>query len=99
MHPDTPTRATPNHAAHGGPSFRYLRLPEVLHLTGLSKTRLYVLLDAGAFPASASLHGRAVAWRSDEIETWMTSRPRVTRRHNNAPAEGTAEAPRAHART
>lgn len=66
---------------------RLLRMPDVCALTGLSRTRLYALLASGDFPLPVRLHGRAVAFRSDEIEVWIDGRPRVMRlKNNNAPA-------------
>ena len=41
---------------------RFLRLPEVLARTGLSRSTIYVRLDQGRFPRPVSLGGRAVGW-------------------------------------
>jgi prophage regulatory protein len=54
-----------------------LRLPEVLKATGLSRTSIWELEQAGTFPRRRRLTARAVAWRSDEIEAWMRSRPEI----------------------
>lgn len=53
---------------------RFVRLPEVLHLTGISRSTLYDLIKRGDFPASVSLGGKSVAWLSSELETWMAAR-------------------------
>ena len=54
-----------------------LRLPDVLARTALSKPTLYRLMNAGDFPRSVSLGGRAVGWRDNEITEWIESRPRT----------------------
>ena len=53
---------------------RFLRLHEVLRLTGLSRSSLYRKVSAGEFPASVSLGERAVAWRYRDVMGWMDSR-------------------------
>ena len=53
---------------------RFLRLPEVLARTGLSRSTVYVRLDEGRFPRPVSLGGRAVGWIESEIEEWIRER-------------------------
>ena len=53
---------------------KLLRLPEVLEKTGLTRTRLYVAVDAGTFPKPAKITARAVAWSDFEVETWIQER-------------------------
>ena len=53
---------------------RILRLPEVLALTGLSKSTIYRLMPVGEFPQSVKLGGsrsRAVGWFENDIDAWM----------------------------
>lgn len=54
-----------------------MRRPAVEAATGLSKSGLYRLVSEGRFPAPRRLGLRAVAWRADEIENWIESRPPV----------------------
>jgi len=54
---------------------RMLRIPDVIYLTGVSRTRIYELMARGEFPARRKLSERATAWRSDEIDEWIESRP------------------------
>ena len=54
---------------------RLLRLPEVLHLCGISRTTLNRLIAAGRFPAPVRIGPRAVAWRESDIRRWLESRP------------------------
>ena len=44
------------------PPIRFLRLPEVLERTGLSRSTIYVRLAEGRFPRPVRLGGRAVGW-------------------------------------
>ena len=55
-----------------------LRLPQVELATGLKKSALHELINAGDFPRPVKLGSRSVAWRSDEVQAWIESRPRVT---------------------
>ena len=55
-----------------------LRLPQVLVLTGLSKTTLWRRVRAKEFPPALRLGGpgtRAVGWRRSEVEQWLRERP------------------------
>lgn len=53
---------------------RFLRLPEVLARTGLSRSTIYVRLDQGRFPRPVSLGGRAVGWIEEEVDEWIRER-------------------------
>lgn len=53
---------------------RYLRVKQVIELTGLSRATIYNLEKAGAFPKKVALGERAVAWQESEIKQWMASR-------------------------
>ena len=53
---------------------RFLRLPEVMARTGLSRSTIYVRLEQGLFPRPVSLGGRAVGWIDSEIDEWMNNR-------------------------
>lgn len=54
---------------------RMLRLPQVIQLTGLGRDSIYRLGSAGHFPRPRKLSERASAWREDEIQKWIESRP------------------------
>ena len=56
------------------PPIRFLRLPEVMARTGLSRSTIYVRLEEGRFPRPVSVGGRAVGWIEAEIEAWMRER-------------------------
>ncbi|WP_312953139.1 AlpA family transcriptional regulator [Superficieibacter sp.] len=53
---------------------RFLRLPEVMHLCGLSRSTVYDLISRSAFPQQVSLGGKNVAWLHSEITAWMSDR-------------------------
>ena len=58
---------------------RFLRLPEVLARTGLSRSTVYVRLDQGRFPRPVSLGARAVGWIEAEVDEWMRERIAASR--------------------
>lgn len=57
---------------------RLLKLPEVKQLVALGRDSIYCGVREGTFPAPRKVGERAVAWRSDEIEAWIASRPLAT---------------------
>ena len=56
--------------------FKLLRLSKVIDLCGLQKSAIYKLLSENQFPRPVKLGPRAIAWRSDEVQTWINARPR-----------------------
>nr|WP_075643230.1 AlpA family transcriptional regulator [Caballeronia sordidicola] len=65
-------------------SIRLLRLPEVISTTGLSRASIYKFISAGKFPAPVSITDRAVAWPSDAVNQWVTSRIEAARKPASA---------------
>jgi prophage regulatory protein len=53
---------------------QFWRRDRVQAETGLSTSTLYEEMTAGRFPKNFMLTGRAVAWLSDEVETWKRER-------------------------
>lgn len=53
---------------------RILRLTEVLHRTGLSRSTIYTAQAAGIFPRSVRIGRRSVGWLSSEIDKWLEER-------------------------
>lgn len=55
---------------------KLIRLPEALEKTGLSRTRLYVLIAKHAFPKPVKLgpNARAIAFLDTEIDAWIAER-------------------------
>ena len=75
---DKPTQTTTNQ------KHRFIRLPEVLSLTGFGRTSIYRKVEDGSFPKSLKLGGppkdpnefdsRAIAWLEAEVDQWIESR-------------------------
>ena len=53
------------------PRDRFIRLPEVMHLTGLGKTSVYDLMKQGRFPVRIKFNARAAMWKESEVLTWI----------------------------
>ncbi len=53
---------------------RFLRLPEVLERTGLSRSTIYARLERKLFPKPVSLGARAVGWIESEVDEWIRQR-------------------------
>lgn len=53
------------------PSRKALRFPKVAEKTGLSKTHLYRLIQAGKFPKPIKLSERVSAWDEAAIDAWL----------------------------
>jgi prophage regulatory protein len=52
-----------------------LKMPATLQLVQLSRSQLNRLIATGAFPAPVRLSKRAIAFRAEDIEAWLQSRP------------------------
>ena len=53
---------------------RFLRLPEVLQITGMSKTFIYDRINDGTFPKQIQLGSRTVVWNEQEVTKLMEDR-------------------------
>ena len=53
---------------------RLMRLPEVLDITGVSKSSLYEMIRQARFPAPVGISVRAVGWRSEDVDVWLKAR-------------------------
>lgn len=56
-----------------------LRLPEVIKITGLSRSSIYLRMSHGHFPRQISLGGRAVGWVSSDVSTWVDEQIQLSR--------------------
>ena len=54
---------------------RILRRPDVCVATGLRPAQISRLEAKGKFPQRLRLSARAVGWRSDDVQSWIDSRP------------------------
>ncbi|MFC0226118.1 helix-turn-helix transcriptional regulator [Serratia aquatilis] len=64
------------------PQDRFMRLPEVLYTTGLSRSTVYEMIGRSQFPSQISLGGKNVAWLESEVNEWMADR--IANRHQEA---------------
>jgi len=58
-----------------------LRIREVCRVTGLARSTVYALAARGEFPPAILLtkSGRAVGWRSDDLDRWLETRTQESR--------------------
>ena len=50
---------------------RFLHLPEVLNLVGVTRSTLYRWMDAGFFPRQISVGGNSFVWVESAVTAWM----------------------------
>lgn len=50
---------------------RLIKLPEVKHRTGLSRSGIYDKIAKKTFPAPVPTGERSVAWVEDEVQAWI----------------------------
>ena len=55
---------------------RLIRLKEVQHRVGLSRSTIYRFMAEGTFPKPVHLGQRSVGWIEHEIDDWLRSRSR-----------------------
>ena len=48
------------------------RLPEVMKMTGLSRSSIYLRISTNEFPKPVKLGRRAVGWPEDTIIAWQS---------------------------
>jgi len=53
---------------------RFLRLPEVMAVTGLSRSQVYKLIAERTFPRQVKLTRTTSAWVQSEVQEWCQSR-------------------------
>ena len=59
---------------------RMLRIPEVVEVTGLSRTTIWRRVKSGDFPPPVrlgSLATRSVGWPESQVKQWLDSRPEL----------------------
>lgn len=52
---------------------RFIKLTEVMNMTGLSRVTIYTYVNAGKFPAYTKV-GRATFWEYHEVQDWMNEK-------------------------
>jgi prophage regulatory protein len=53
---------------------RFIKLPEVIALTGKARSTIYADIKNHTFPAPVKIGFRAVAWRLTDVIEWQESR-------------------------
>jgi prophage regulatory protein len=67
-------------------SLRFLRLPQVIEVTGVARSSLYDLIAEGRFPKPIKISDRCVGWVEGEVREWMRQRIAASRGGLNASA-------------
>ncbi|MDM3887030.1 AlpA family transcriptional regulator [Pseudomonas sp. BCRC 81390] len=52
---------------------RFMRIGEVITVTGLGRNTIYTRMREGTFPRQVRLGPHSVAWLQSDISEWMTS--------------------------
>ena len=52
---------------------RFIRLPQVVEMTGLGKTTIYRWINHGAFPKQIQIGGKSVVWNERDVIDWMNA--------------------------
>ena len=58
---------------------RFVRLPDVMARTGLSRSTIYVRVGEGSFPKPVQLGARAVGWIEEEVDGWIRQQIEASR--------------------
>lgn len=53
---------------------QFLRLRQVIALTGHRRSSIYAAMKENRFPKTISIGAKAVAWDADEIAAWQMAR-------------------------
>jgi prophage regulatory protein len=52
---------------------RFVRLPEIVQRTGLSRATIYRKMDRGEFPHSVRLSANVIAWYERDLQGWLAN--------------------------
>ena len=53
---------------------RFIKLPQVLDVVGMSRSHLYALVAKKEFPAPIKLGMRSTSWLESEVQGWIETR-------------------------
>lgn len=56
------------------PQTGFVRLPTVLYVTGIGKSKIWAMSKDGTFPKPYKLATRITAWKVDDLRAWIESR-------------------------
>ena len=60
-------------------SQKFLRLPQIKSITGLSKSTIYARISEGTFPKQIPLGPRLVVWVESDIQKWIAEQVSAAR--------------------
>lgn len=76
--------SVPDQATIGQP-MRFLRLEEVLAISGKSRSSIYEAIKMGKFPKPVKLGANSSAWINSEIDEWMRNCIETSRQKRRSP--------------
>lgn len=50
---------------------KFLRLPEIMEVTGLARSTVYLWIKDGKFPQPIKLSPKLVVWKESDISDWI----------------------------
>jgi prophage regulatory protein len=53
---------------------KFMRIAEVIELTGWKRSKLYKAMSLGEFPRQIRLSRKSVAWRASEVADWQLAK-------------------------
>ena len=62
---------------------RILKLPEVIQVTGLSRSTIYLRMKEKTFPTHIKLGERSVGWLEEDIQCWIDQRISQSRKEGD----------------
>jgi prophage regulatory protein len=77
---------------NSGQPTRLIKINRVIEKVSLSRAQIYKMIAAGEFPCQIKLTERSVAWREDELDSWISDRCSSSRKKNKEFADKLAAA-------
>jgi prophage regulatory protein len=65
---------------------KFVRLGQVMEMTGLSRSSIYAYMAAGTFPAAVNIGQRSVAWIEQDLVEWIAGRIAAHRQSSQSKA-------------
>jgi prophage regulatory protein len=65
---------TPAGSTNPPVSMRFLRLPDVVQMIGLSRSKIYQMIQNDEFPKPHKIGCKVSVWLLDEVQSWMEQR-------------------------
>lgn len=60
---------------------RLLRMPDVINITGLPRSTIYLKVKNKEFPSQVQISSRSVAWIESEVHEWISEN--IKKRNTN----------------